>query len=59
MFRWIRRRSSSISLRVRCLVCAKTNKITYIWSDGDFRVRHEQAIRNIGQLKNEVDALRA
>ena len=26
--------------------------------DGDFRVRHEQAIRNIGQLKNECDALR-
>ena len=27
--------------------------------DREFKLRHEAAVRNIGQLKNEIDALRA
>lgn len=27
--------------------------------DNDFRAKHELSLKNIGQLKNEVDALRA
>jgi hypothetical protein len=28
-------------------------------ADADFKERHDFALRNIGQLKNEIDALRA
>lgn len=33
--------------------------LTQVGADTDFRARHDQALRNISQLKNEADALRA
>lgn len=33
--------------------------ITQAHADADFRDRHEFALRNISQFKNEIDALRA